>query len=268
MKRAVNPAQQPVALITGGAKRIGAAIAADLSAHNFAVAVHYDRSAAEADSLCQEIIAKGGRAAPFQADLRRDNPKTLLEKIAAKLGAVALLVNNASLFRDDTIGRLDKRLWDDHFALHLSAPVFLAEAMAEMLAAARPAGARQGLIVNMIDQRVLRLNPHFFSYTLSKAALWTATQTLAQALAPHIRVNAIGPGPSLRNSGQTAADFARQCRALPLRGGPKTAEFGKTIRYLWETPSITGQMLALDGGQHLMWQTPDVKWDKSNFESL
>jgi NAD(P)-dependent dehydrogenase (short-subunit alcohol dehydrogenase family) len=116
----------------------------------------------------------------------------------------------------------------------------------------------QGLVVNIIDQRVWRLNPRFYSYTLSKAALWTATQTLAQALAPRIRVNAIGPGPTLKGSRQTEADFAAQIDGLILKAGPMLTEFGRTIRFLFDTPSITGQMIALDGGQHLAWQTPDV----------
>lgn len=276
--------ERPVALVTGGARRMGAAVSADLAAHGFAVAVHYDSSANDADDLCREIIKKGGMAAAFHADLCNDSPADLLKKVTHKLGAPALLVNNASLFHDDSIGNLNKKFWDKHFKLHVEAPVFLAEAMlkamADSVSAKKDAkkreitadisktaiGQKQGLIVNIIDQRVWHLNPHFFSYTLSKAALWTATQTLAQALAPHIRVNAIGPGPSFKNNKQTEEDFFKQCEILPLQSGPKSEEFGKTIRYLWETPSITGQMLALDGGQHLMWKTEDVRWDKSEAE--
>jgi NAD(P)-dependent dehydrogenase (short-subunit alcohol dehydrogenase family) len=116
----------------------------------------------------------------------------------------------------------------------------------------------KGLIVNIIDQRVKRLNPNFFSYTLSKSALWTATQTMAQSFAPRVRVNAIGPGPTLANERQAPEDFAKQVQGIPMQAAPALEEFGKTIRYLYDTPSITGQMIALDGGQHLAWETPDV----------
>jgi NAD(P)-dependent dehydrogenase (short-subunit alcohol dehydrogenase family) len=166
---------------------------------------------------------------------------------------VTLLVNNASVFTDDTVRDFDWNGWDRHFALHVKAPALLARRFAEAL----PAG-REGLIVNIVDQRVWRLTPRYFSYTLSKAALWTATQTMAQALAPRIRVNAIGPGPTLKNTRQENADFAAQVDGLILKHGPDLAEFGATIRYLWQARSVTGQMIALDGGQHLAWQTPDV----------
>src|SRR5690606_33495027 len=169
------------------------------------------------------------------------------------LGPVRLLVNNASAFEPDSPTELDWEKWDRHFALHLRAPV----ALAGRFATALP-GNLDGLVVNVIDQRVWRLNPRFFSYTLSKSALWTATQTMAQAYAPRIRVNAIGPGPTLKNARQENNDFAQQIDALPLRRGPDLAEFGATIRYLWEARSVTGQMIAIDGGQHLAWRTPDV----------
>ena len=158
------------------------------------------------------------------------------------------------MFQDDDVRDFNEELFDKHFAIHLKAPAILAEAMA----AANLPDDREGLIVNIIDQRVWKLTPRFFSYTLSKAALWTATQTMAQALAPRIRVNAIGPGPTLANERQKADDFARQAGAVPLERGPELAEFGATIRYLHDTRSVTGQMIALDGGQHLAWETPDV----------
>jgi len=260
---------RPVALITGGARRLGAAICAYLARQGFAAAVHYDRSAREARELCRAIAAQGGIARPFQADLLQDDPADLAAQVGKELGPVALLVNNASIFKPDALGALQKPLWDAHFRLHMEVPVLLAQAVARLypaaaaVSAAAPgqSGTPSGLIVNMIDQRVLRLNPQYFSYTLSKAALWTATQTMAQSLAPHWRVNAIGPGPSLKNSRQSAAEFAGQCAALPMGRGPDLADFGRTICYLWQMPAITGQMIALDGGQHLIWQTPDVKWD-------
>ncbi|QDB99361.1 SDR family oxidoreductase [Mesorhizobium sp. 8] len=242
------------ALVTGGARRIGRAIVEDLAAHGFAVAIHSNASAVEAEQLADSINHAGGRAAALVADLT-DMAATdgLVAAAEAALGPVTLLVNNASVFTDDSVQDFDWSGWDRHFALHVKAPALLARRFAEALPA-----DREGLIVNIVDQRVWRLTPRYFSYTLSKAALWTATQTMAQALAPRIRVNAIGPGPTLKNTRQENADFAAQVDGLILKHGPELAEFGATIRYLWEARSATGQMIALDGGQHLAWQTPDV----------
>jgi NAD(P)-dependent dehydrogenase (short-subunit alcohol dehydrogenase family) len=243
-----------VALVTGGAKRIGAAVAADLAKAGFSVAVHCNRSRREADEIVSRIESAGGRAQVFQAELGdQSGVAGLAAQVHDTLGPVRLLVNNASVFEPDSAQDPDWGLWDRHFALHLKAPVQLAGEMVRRL----PAG-ETGLIVNVVDQRVWRLTPQFFSYTLSKAALWTATQTMAQAFAPLVRVNAIGPGPTLANDRQQPGDLAAQQEGLLLRKGPLLTEFGSTIRYLWETPSITGQMIALDGGQHLAWQTPDV----------
>jgi NAD(P)-dependent dehydrogenase (short-subunit alcohol dehydrogenase family) len=242
------------ALVTGGAKRIGRAIAEDLAAHGFAVAIHANRSLAEAEALAARIVAGGGRAAAIRADLT-DMVVTggLVAAAEAALGPVSLLVYSASIFSDDSVLDFDWENWDRHFAIHLKAPALLAQNFAKAL----PRG-REGLIVNIIDQRVWRPTPRYFSYALSKSALWTATQTMAQALAPRIRVNAIGPGPTLKNLRQDDADFARQVDGLMLKRGPALEEFGATIRYLWQARSVTGQMIALDGGQHLAWQTPDV----------
>ena len=246
--------EQKVALVTGGARRIGAAIVRDLAAHGFAVAIHYHGAREEADRLLADIEAGGGRAALVEADLTdMEAAARVIPQAAAALGPVRLLVNNASLFEEDTAQDFDWQVWERHFALHLKAPALLARAMAQAL----PQGG-DGLVVNVIDQRVWRLTPKFFSYTLSKSALWTATRTMAQAHAPRLRVNAIGPGPTLANDRQDEADFARQIDGLILRRGPELAEFGATIRYLWGARSVTGQMIALDGGQHLAWQTPDI----------
>ena len=242
------------ALVTGGAKRIGRAIAEDLSADGFTVVIHAHHSSAEADALAGALREGGGKAYALEADLTDMQAATGLIARAQELaGPVDLLVNNASVFEKDEIGALDEEMWDTHFAVHAKAPAFLAQAMATSLPQ-----KRDGLIVNMIDQRVWRLTPNFFSYTLSKAALWTATQTMAQALAPRIRVNAIGLGPTLKSARQSDEEFAAQEAAIPLRHGPELGEIGATIRYLWDTRSITGQMIALDGGQHLAWETPDV----------
>ncbi|TPL76594.1 SDR family oxidoreductase [Mesorhizobium sp. B2-3-13] len=243
-----------VALVTGGAKRIGKAIVEDLASHGFAVAIHSNRSHDEADALAAGINRSGGRAAVVPADLTdMDAVSDLVGQAEAALGPISLLVNNASLFVDDSVQDFDWHAWDRHFAIHVKTPALLAQNFARSL----PEG-QEGLIVNVIDQRVWRPTPRYFSYALSKSALWTQTQMLAQALGPGIRVNAIGPGPTLKNVRQDDSDFDAQVAGLILRRGPELPEFGATIRYLWETRSVTGQMIALDGGQHLAWQTPDV----------
>lgn len=242
------------ALVTGGAQRVGRAIVEDLAANGFAVAIHCNGSREEADTLAARIVAEGGRAMVVQADLcDRVETGNVIARVRDSLGPVDLLINNASLFEDDSLHDIDPDRWARHFAVHLEAPVTLS---AQMSVALPP--EREGLVVNIVDQRVWRLTPRFFSYTLSKSALWTATQTMAQSLAPRIRVNAIGPGPTLKNVRQSEADFRNQTDSLLLERGPALAEFGATIRYLWQARSVTGQMIALDGGQHLAWETPDV----------
>ena len=243
-----------VALVTGGAKRIGKAIVEDLAANGFAVAIHANRSGNEAEALAKKITSEGGRAAVIAADLTdMDAVGGLVGRAQAALGPVTLLVNNASLFVDDRVEDFDWQAWDRHFAIHVKAPALLAQNFARALPE-----REEGLIVNIIDQRVWRPTPRYFSYALSKSALWTQTQMLAQALGPRIRVNAIGPGPTLKNVRQDNSDFDAQLAGLILKRGPELPEFGATIRYLWDARSVTGQMIALDGGQHLAWQTPDV----------
>lgn len=248
------PQSGRTALVTGGGRRIGRAICEDLARHGFAVAIHCHRSRSEAEGLAESISSQGGRAAVVEADLT-DMGETaqLIDAGSRLLGPVDLLINSASIFQDDSLRGFDWETWERHFAIHVKAPALLARKFAEAL----PEG-REGLVVNIIDQRVWKTTPRYFSYTLSKAALWTATQTMAQALAPRIRVNAIGPGPTLANERQGQGDIEAQKRAVPLQRGPALEEFGATIRYLWEARSVTGQMIALDGGQHLAWQTPDV----------
>ena len=242
------------ALVTGGAKRIGKAIVEDLASHGFALAIHANGSRDEADALAAGINQSGGRAAVVGADLTdMDAVSDLVGQAEAALGPISLLVNNASLFVDDSVEDFDWQAWDRHFAIHVKTPALLAQNFARSL----PEG-QEGLIVNIIDQRVWRPTPRYFSYALSKSALWTQTQMLAQALGPRIRVNAIGPGPTLKNVRQDDSDFDAQVAGLILKRGPELPEFGATIRYLWDARSVTGQMIALDGGQHLAWQTPDV----------
>ncbi|WFU10058.1 SDR family oxidoreductase [Rhizobium sp. CB3090] len=242
------------ALITGASKRIGRAIAEDLSANGFAVALHANQSLDEAAEVVAKLRQQGKKAVAIKADLQNSaETSTLIERAVAELGPLDLLVNNASVFRGDSADLFDAEAFDAHFAVHVRAPSILAADFARQLPKGIP-----GVIVNIIDQRVWALNPRFYSYTLSKAALWTATQTMAQSFAPDIRVNAIGPGPTVRSVRQTEEDFQAQIDGLILKVAPGLEEFGRTVRFLFDTPSITGQMIALDGGQHLAWETPDV----------
>lgn len=243
------------ALVTGAGARIGRAIALGFAARGWAVAVHYNSSEDAARQTVREIELLGGRAAAIPADLADEvQVESLVTRSASALDApVACLVNNASVFERDDAVTATRESWDMHLDINLRAPFVLTQ----QLAAGLPE-ALTGNVINVLDQRVWRLTPAFMSYTLSKAALWTLTQTLAQALAPRIRVNAIGPGPTLANTRQSPEDFQTQVEALPLRRGPSLEEFSAAIGLILDAPSITGQMIALDGGQHLAWQTPDV----------
>lgn len=245
---------EKVALITGGAMRIGAAIARDLATHGWSVAIHRNRSAEKAAALRTEIEASGGRAVIITADLEdADTLVRIVTEARTALGPLTLLVNNASVFLEDRLGGLELGRWQTQFDVNLRAPVFLAEAFAAQL----PDGS-EGNIVNMVDQRVWKLTPEMTSYTLTKAALWAATQTLAQALAPRIRVNGIGPGPTVPNPRDGAEGLAREAAGVLLGRQVDLADYGRTIRFLVETPSVTGQMIAVDSGQHLAWRTPDI----------
>lgn len=242
------------ALVTGAAKRIGRSLALHLASQGFSVSVHFNTSEKEARQLVEEIEEKGGKAIALKADLANMDDVRQLETDAAEaFGPVTLLVNNASTFEKDEIGSITDESWDHHLKPNLQAPIMLSQAMAERLPA-----DRKGLIINLIDQRVWALTPRFMSYTLSKAALWSATQTLAQALAPNIRVNGIGPGPTLSNVRQSSDDFQKQVDATILQVQPQLEEFAAAIDFIRNAPSMTGQMIALDSGQHLAWETPDV----------
>lgn len=247
--------KRPVALVTGGSRRIGRAIVEDLAANGFAVVIHFNDSSQDAKAVADEIRARGGEAITVRADLcNRVDLTGLIDQAAAAIGRpIELLVNSASIFEGDALTDFEWQTWDRHFGIHVEAPVMLARKLAEALPP-----KTSGLVVNLIDQRVLKPTPRYFTYTLSKSALWAATRTMAQALAPKVRVNALGPGPALPNASQTVEEFASVVDTLLLKRGPDLAEFGETIRYLWRTKSITGQMIAIDGGQHLAWQTPDA----------
>jgi NAD(P)-dependent dehydrogenase (short-subunit alcohol dehydrogenase family) len=241
----------PAALVTGGARRIGRVIALALARAGYAVAVQARHSRAAADELVAELVAGGGRAAVVQADLAdHGSVENLVPSAQAAIGPLTLLVNNAAEFEPDEIGHLDRARFDRHFAVNLRAPVFLSEAFAEQA----PAGA-DASIVNLLDQRIYRPTPRFLSYGLTKSALHAATVTLAQALAPRIRVNAVAPGPTLPSSRQDAAAFARQTRSVLLGRGPAPEEIAAAVVYLASAPSVTGVTIAVDGGQHLTWRT-------------
>ena len=244
-----------LALITGGAVRIGRAIALCLAKRGFSVAIQYRSSKAEAEATVAEIQAMGVRGACFQANLTEHaEVEGLVPAVGHAMGRVTCLINNASTFADDRIETLSEESWDKHMAINLKAPLFIAQAFAAQLPA-----EETGNIVNIIDQRVLRPNPLFFSYTLSKSALWAATKTMAQGLAPRIRVNSIGPGPTLRSSHQSEEDFEQECRSTPLGHGATPEEIANAVSFILGSPAMTGQMIALDGGQHLIWQTPDIR---------
>ena len=237
------------ALVTGGARRIGRAIALTLAAHGWDVAVHYGTSRDDAEALAGEIRRRDRRAAAIAADLTREaEVATLVPRAAEAVGPLSLLVNNASAFDRDDVLNVTRAGWDRHLETNLRAPFVLMQEFARQL----PAGA-EGSVINILDERVWNLTPYFTSYTVSKAALWTLTQTMALALAPRIRVNGIGPGPTLPSPRQSDEQFRQQVELLPLRRGTTPDEIARTVMFILESPAMTGQMIALDGGQHLNW---------------
>ncbi len=238
------------ALITGAAHRIGRAVALDLAAGGWAIAAHYYGSREAAHELVDIIRAGGGRAAALPANLIIDSEVAgLIEAASVSVGPLGCLINNASVFERDGVFDTTRKSWDAHMETNLRAPFALSQAFAAQVVGS-------GAIINLIDQRVWNLTPHFTSYTVSKAGLWTLTRTLALALAPAVRVNGIGPGPTLPSKRQTDRQFADQIARLPLRRGPSLEEICAAVRFLLGAPSVTGQMIALDGGQHLGWAQP------------
>jgi NAD(P)-dependent dehydrogenase (short-subunit alcohol dehydrogenase family) len=235
------------ALVTGAARRIGRALALDLAAQGFDVAVHYRQSREEAQAVVAAIEAQGRRAVALAADLA-DEAQTarLLGVAAGALGPITLLVNNAAIFGYDRPETADAASWQRHMAINLRAPLVLTQA----LLAGLPADGTAD-VVNLIDERVLNLSPHYTSYTVAKAGLWALTRHLALALAPRVRVNAIAPGPVLPHAAMSEEEFAALCRATPLGRGPGVEEICRALRLILEAPSMTGQMITLDGGRHL-----------------
>lgn len=246
----MNNRSTKTALVTAGAKRIGAAIVTGLAERGFDIAIHYHASKGEADALRKQVEALGKRSAIFQADLTdTQSVDDLFANAREEMGPFSVLVNNASIFEPDDAREMNPKLWADHFDIHLKASVRLIELLHKQKLPKEDGNS--GLAVNLIDQRVLHPGATYFSYTLSKSALWTATRTMALGLAPKTRVNAIGPGPTLPNIRQSPADFEKQVNDLPLGAAPSLEEFAATIDYFWHAKSVTGQMICLDGGQHL-----------------
>ncbi|MFU8881366.1 MAG: SDR family oxidoreductase [Rhodobacterales bacterium] len=253
-----------VALVTGAGKRLGRAMALYLADRGYDMGVHYAASSDAAEEVAALIRAKGRRAVTLQADLLDEGATHGLIPAAMQAlgGPVTCLVNNASIFEYDSLASATRTSWDRHFDSNLRAPFILTQAMAAAIPDATQDGAgepvAQGLVINMIDQRVRKLTPEFMTYTLAKMGLWALTQTAAQALAPHIRVNAIGPGPTLQGARQSAQHFADQRAATVLGRGANPADITAALGYFLDAPAVTGQLICVDGGQHLGWQTPDV----------
>jgi NAD(P)-dependent dehydrogenase (short-subunit alcohol dehydrogenase family) len=241
-----------VALVTGAARRIGREICLTLARAGFDVAIHHHASGEDARTLADEIAGLGRRACLLQADLTDEaKVRALVPAAVEALGPLTVLVNNASVFEDDRVGGLTRDSWDRHIETNLRAPLVLAEAFA--------AQAVEGVIINLLDQKVLKPDPRFFSYSLSRNGLWWATRTLAQALAPGIRVNAVGPGPTLPSIHQTPEEFAAEARGTLLQTPGSPQAVAEAVLWLIDARMVTGQMIAVDGGQHLAWRTPDIQ---------
>jgi NAD(P)-dependent dehydrogenase (short-subunit alcohol dehydrogenase family) len=252
------------ALVTGAGKRLGRAMALYAAARGYDVAVHYASSKDDADAVVAEIVALGRRAVALQADLLVEGEtETLVARATAALGGpLTLLINNASIFEHDSIQSANRTSWDRHIESNLRAPFVLSQAFAAQAPHATPDDQGEpiaaAMILNMIDQRVLKLTPEFMSYTIAKMGLWALTQTSAQALAPHIRVNAIGPGPTLQGTKQSLDHFTKQRASTVLARGVNANDITAALGYFLDAPAVTGQLICVDGGQHLAWKTPDV----------
>ena len=247
-----NSDSPKIALVTGAAKRIGKTIALRLAEHGWDVAIHYRSSGAMAEAVAAEVRLRGRKAMTIEADLAKEaEVEAIVPKVAAQFGPLSLLVNNASTFEMDKAETVTRASWDKHIEPNLRAPLVLSQAFARQFH-----GAHGGNIINLLDQRVWKPTPYFISYTIAKMGLWTLTRTLALSYAPRIRVNGIGPGPTLPSPRQSEEQFAQQSAAMPLGHGATPEEIARAVQFILESPSMTGQMIALDGGEHLGWQVP------------
>jgi NAD(P)-dependent dehydrogenase (short-subunit alcohol dehydrogenase family) len=246
------PARIPrAALVTGAAHRIGRTIAVALAKAGFDIAVHCHTNRDAGVGTCEAIRRLDRRACLLSADLGNETAtQALLPEAVAELGPIGVLVNNASPFERDEWHDVSRASWDAHIEPGLRAPFVLMQHFARQL----PADG-EGVVINMLDQRVWSITPHFISYTVAKAGLWALTQSMALALAPRIRVNGIGPGPALASPRQTHEQFTRQSASVPLHHGTDPDEIARAVLSILALPAMTGQMLALDGGQHLQWQS-------------
>lgn len=253
------------ALVTGAAKRLGRAMALSLAERGHDVVIHYNGSAIEAEDVANACRAFGVRAETLQADLTVENEMQALVPAAVEAiqAPLAVLVNSASIFEYDNIRTATRESWDRHLESNLRAPFVLTQTFAEQAPEPEIGGhwnepTARALIVNMIDMRVRKLTPEFMTYTIAKSALWTLTRTSAQALAPKVRVNAIGPGPTMQGVRQSETHFANQRAATIMSRGAEPSDITHALGYFLDAPAVTGQLLCIDGGQHLGWQTPDV----------
>ncbi len=238
-------------LVTGAGQRIGRAIALDLAGLGWSVAVHFNRSRAEAEEVVAEIVSGGGRAIAVQADLFEEaEVSALLDLAGQALGPITALINNASTFERDTVGTATRETWDKHMEANLRAPFVLTQKFVEQLPK-----ALDGCVINIIDQRVWNLTSDFTTYTLSKAGLWGLTQILARSLAPRVRVNGIGPGPVLQSVHQSPEAFEAERQAMPLDRRILPEDICAAVRYILNAPVVTGQMIAVDSGQHMVKET-------------
>ncbi|TVS05215.1 MAG: SDR family oxidoreductase [Rhodobacteraceae bacterium] len=252
------------ALVTGAAKRLGRAMALCLAQRGHDIAIHYATSAQSAEALAEEVEALGRKAVCLRADLLDEAQLApLVVESARELGGpLSVLVNNASIFEQDSIATATRESWDRHMMSNLRAPFVLTQAFAAQCPAPQKDGAgepvAQGLVVNMIDQKVRKLTPQHMTYSIAKMGLWAFTKMAAQELGPKVRVNAIGPGPTLQAVDQGAAEYQRSRESTVLQRGANLSDITAALGFLLDAPAVTGQLLCIDGGQHLVWQTPDV----------
>ena len=240
-------------IITGGATRIGAAIANKLSGPNKEIVIHFNKSKSKAEDLKKKLFLKGSKIYLIKADLNKDSDlKKIIKFAKSKLKYFDCLINNASLFENDKLENFTSQSWEKHITTNLKAPAYLSKEFSKNIK------GKNNNIINIIDQRVFKLTPFFFSYTLSKTGLYTLTKTSAMSLAPNIRVNGIAPGPTIKNKRQSNKHFKNQYLATPLKKQVDVNEVCNAVDFFIKNSSITGQVLAIDSGQSLNWQTPDI----------